>query len=366
MTRSSDLKWMRDAIDLAKRGRMATSPNPMVGACVVRNGILVGKGYHEIYGGNHAEVNALKSAGKKAQGATLYVTLEPCSTWGKTPPCVAAIVQAGIREVVVGMLDPNPKNFGKGVAALKKAGIKVHTGVSAREVQILNEAFIKYVTKKFPFVTLKMAQTMDGKIATVTGRSRWISSKASRDFVHRLRTEQDALLVGRNTLLIDDPRLSPRAPCGKRNPAKPWRIILDPMLEASDRSRIFRGEQVTLCAVSEKILKDVRNRKRIGKRIFIPVRAKGEILDLKHLLSQLAGLGVAKLLVEGGGEVAWSFLKGGFVDKVYWILAPKIIGGRLAKTSVEGEGVRDLAKAFVFRETQMTKLGEDWLFEGRF
>ena len=321
-------RWMRLALELAQKGKLLTSPNPMVGACVVRAGKLVSSGYHQKYGGDHAEVIALKKAGARARGATLYVTLEPCSTWGKTPPCTAAVLNAGIKEVIVGSFDPNPRNHGTGIRALKKEGIRVIANVLSGEVEKQNEAFFKYVKTRLPFITLKMAQSLDGKIATYKGLSRWISSPASREFVHRLRAEQDAILVGGNTLRLDDPLLSPRL--SKKNggliPAgKPWRVALDKDFKTPASARIFKGNQLTFLAVSEKRIHARREKKSFT---LIPVAEKKGRLDLKELLRKLADLGVAKLLVEGGGELAWSLINEKLVDKIFWIVAPKILGVR--------------------------------------
>lgn len=335
----------------------------MVGACVVQGRKLVGSGFHERYGGNHAEVNALKAAGKKARGATLYVTLEPCATWGKTPPCAAAILKSGIREVVIATLDPNPKNHGKGIAALKKEGILVRSGVLEKEACRQNEAFFKYTRQRLPFVTLKMAQSLDGKIAARTGHSRWISSPKAREFVHALRAEQDAILVGANTFYQDNPMLSPRLKNLSVPEGKPWRVVVGGSKPINTRARIFKGKQLTLFAVSSKKIKS------FGKdsgRIFLPVSEKNGRLDLRELLKYLATLGVAKVLVEGGGELAWSFVSEKLVDRFYWVVAPKMIGGRGAKTSLEGHGVAKASQAFDLEVTGLSKIGCDYLFEGKF
>ncbi len=360
-------KWMRLALSLAERGKYAVSPNPMVGALVVRNGRILGRGYHSYYGGDHAEVIALRQAGgSQSKGATLYVTLEPCSSWGKTPPCVSSIIEAGIRNVVIGAIDPNPRNHEKGLAALKRAGIKVQKGILAAEVLKQNAAFFKYITQQMPFVTLKMAQSLDGKIATRSGSSRWISSPASRDFVHRLRAEQDALLVGKNTLMLDNPRLSPLIKIKDVPPEKPWRVVLDPELQVSPKARVFEGSQLTLLAVSERKISKIKKNNGPRSAILVPVPEKKGKLDVRYLLRRLAEFGIAKLLVEGGGELAWSLIQENLVDKAYWIVAPKIIGGRTAKTSVEGDGIEDLEKAYACKIQNVSKLGEDYLFETYF
>ncbi len=359
----ADERWMRLALTLAEKGRLSVSPNPMVGAVVVRGGKKIASGYHALFGGPHAEVRALKQAGRRARGATLYVTLEPCASWGKTPPCAEAVMDAGIREVVIGMTDVNPANRGRGIRLLKQAGIRVRTGVLAGEVQKQNESFCVWAARKRPFVTLKMAQTLDGKIATETGASRWISGTAARKFVHRLRQEQDAILVGKRTLLLDDPLLSPQLRVPKGREDKPWRIFLDPQMEVSPRARIFRGPQLTIAAVSEKTLQQSRKRWPSRLQHVIPLPEKKGRLNLEALLEQLAAFGVGRLLVEGGGELSWSLLSRNLVDRLFWIVAPKILGGRRAVTSVEGEGFARLAQAIPLKTT-VRPLGVDWLIEG--
>lgn len=361
-------KWMALALRLAEKGRFTVTPNPMVGACVVSKGKLVGSGYHEKFGSAHAEPNALAEAGKKARGATLYVTLEPCATWQKTPPCAPLVLQKGIKRVVIGSLDPNPLNRGKGVAFLRKHGIAVTVGVLEDQVRKQNEGFFTCMTEKRPFVTLKMAQTLDGKIATCQGLSRWISSAPSRKFVHQLRAEQDAVLVGKNTFYKDDPRLLVSKKSAAFRAGKPWKIVLISPKGWSPQARIFEEGRLTLLVFAEKNLKMVL--KKMGKQkstaMLLPIKDKHGRMDVKELLHQLASLGVSKLLVEGGGELAWSFLEAGVVDRAYWILAPKIFGGREAKTSVEGCGVKTPWEAFLFRPEEVLRSGDDWIFKGTF
>lgn len=360
--------WMRRALALAEKGRETVSPNPMVGACVVLKGRLVGSGFHEVFGGPHAEPNALAKAGKKAQGATLYVTLEPCATWQKTPPCAPLIKEKGIREVVIGCLDPNPLNHGKGVRFLRKNGIRVTVGVLESKVREQNEGFFKHVIAKRPFVTLKMAQTLDGKIATREGLSRWISSSASRQFVHELRAKHDAVLVGKNTFFQDDPLLA--APQGSRASAagKPWKVVMTSAARWSSKARILKDDRLTIAVFPEKELGAMVAKAGARKQslLLLPVREKRGRIEVQHLLERLASLGVNKLLVEGGGELAWSFLEDGCVDRAYWIVAPKIFGGRSAKTSVEGYGVKVPDQAFPFKISKVKRSGEDWIFEGSF
>ncbi len=356
--RPADSDWMKRALALAELGRGRTSPNPLVGAVVVRRGKMIGEGHHAYFGGPHAEVTALRKAGRRAHGATLYVTLEPCSSWGKTPPCVDAVLASGVKQVVIGSLDPNPAHHEIGVRKLKKAGIKVRTGISASEVQKQNQAFFKVMRTGLPYITLKMAQSLDGKIASPSGESRWITSPASRKFVHELRSDADAVLVGKNTALRDNPKLA-----GVNGGIKPWRVVLDPDLKLRSRARIFRGPQLTFIAVSEKKLNPRLSSTRQKGRILLPVPEKKGRLELKSLLQQLALLGAHHLLVEGGGELAWSLIHEGWVDRLIWIVAPKIVGGRLAKTSVEGTGIKKLSRAIPLQWDHVYPLGEDWILE---
>ncbi|MFH1799991.1 MAG: bifunctional diaminohydroxyphosphoribosylaminopyrimidine deaminase/5-amino-6-(5-phosphoribosylamino)uracil reductase RibD [Candidatus Omnitrophota bacterium] len=359
---------MKRALALAERGRFSVSPNPMVGACVVSSGKLVGSGFHEKFGGPHAESNALARAGKKARGATLYVTMEPCATWQKTPPCAPYIKERGIKKVVIGCLDPNPLNRGKGVRFLREQGIDVNIGILEDEVCKQNEGFFKYIAEKRPFVTFKMAQTLDGKIATRKGFSRWISSPPSREFVHKLRASHEAVLVGKNTFYQDDPRLT--VPKGSHSLAvgKPWKIVMISARGWSPRARIFEDGRLTILVFPERDLKAIVKKAETQKetRMLLPVKGKHGRIEVRELLRKLALLGVTKLLVEGGGELAWSFLETGCVDRAFWIVAPKIFGGIHAKTSVEGLGVRTPDQAFLFKTAKITRSGGDWIFEGTF
>ena len=369
---AADKQWMLMALKAAEKGRGQASPNPIVGACLVKGNRLISHGYHRAYGAPHAEVEALRAAGRRARGATLYVTLEPCSTYGKTPPCTEAILEAGISRVVIGALDPNPKHHRRGVAILKKHGIRVKTGVLREEAELQNEAFAKWARTGLPFVTLKMAQSLDGKIALPTGAGHWISSASARQWVHRLRRMHDAVLVGKNTVLQDDPRLTVRPrllePKGSekngRVAREPWRIVLDERGAVSPKARVFKGRGSSILVCSEFFVRSVLKKFRNTRVTIFPLGSKNGRLDLQALLRRLGSLGITSLLVEGGGEVAWSFFEGGFVDKIAWILAPKIIGGRDSKTSVEGAGVRSLTRALKVERTQMRRLGDDILLEG--
>lgn len=355
---TQDEKWMSEALQLAEKARGRTSPNPLVGAVVVKKGEIVGKGYHACLGGPHAEAVALQRAGARARGSTLYVTLEPCATWGRTPPCVDAVIASRLRRVIIGSTDPNPKNHRAGIAKLRKAGIETRWGILSDRAEKQNEAFFKRMQTGIPFITLKMAQSLDGKIAVRNGRSRWISSKASRAFVHRLRQEVDAILVGKNTALVDNPRLA-----GLNGSRRPWRVVLDTDLELKPSARLFRGGQLTLVAVSEKKLIRLTRISASRGCMFLPVPERASRLELQFLLRRLAELGVNHLLVEGGGELAWSLIEQGLVDRLIWIVAPKIIGGRESKTSVEGKGVRLPRMAVGVRWEKVYPLGPDWVFE---
>ncbi len=361
MNLKQDEYWMSRALHLAEKGRGFTSPNPVVGACLVKRNRLISEGFHASFGGPHAEVEAIRKAGKKAQGATLYVTLEPCSTYGKTPPCTEAIQDARIARVVVGTIDPNPKHRGRGILLLKKQGVRVTTGVLKKEAELQNEAFLKWIRTGIPFVTLKMAQSLDGKIASRTGESRWISGSQARHWVHKLRASCDAVLVGKNTLLKDDPRLTVR---NGRAAKEPWRIVLDEKGSSPLKARIFRAQGPVILGCSKKFFKSVLKKFRNTKVTVLPLKSNKGKLDLKQLLWNLGSLGIISLLVEGGGEVAGSFLELGLVDKICWLIAPKIVGGRDAKTSVEGSGVASLAHAHRIRRSRVVSLGDDLLFEG--
>lgn len=352
---------MERALALAEKGRGLTSPNPIVGACLVKGNRLIAEGFHAFFGAPHAEIEVIRKAGRKTRGATLYVTLEPCSTYGKTPPCTEAICAAKIARVVAGTIDPNPKHRGRGISILKQSGIRVKAGVLKQESEKQNEAFSKWIRTGIPFVTLKMAQSLDGKIAARTGASRWISGPEARAWVHHLRASQDAIVVGKNTVLRDDPRLTVR---NGRLRREPWRIVLDEKGVVSTRARIFRSAGPSVLVCSGKFFRRVSNKFRNTKVTILSVKASDGRLSLNQLLRHLGALGITSLLVEGGGEVAWSFFKSGFVDKVEWIFAPKIIGGRTAKTSVEGSGIDSLAKAYLIQPDRIVRLGDDILFEG--
>lgn len=354
-------RFMRLAIKLAEKGLGRTSPNPAVGSVVVRNGKIIGRGYHEKAGLAHAEVNALLDAGKKAKDSTLYVTLEPCSHFGRTPPCVQAIINSGIKKVVIGSIDPNPKVRGKGIRILEKNGIEVVKDVLREECLALNEAYVKYITKKTPFVILKLATTLDGKIATLTGDSKWITSLESRKYVHRLRARVDCVMAGGGTILKDDPRLTVRLIKGK----SPARAVLDGSLKIPVNAKIFdSSDERVFIFTSAKANKDkIKLFEEKGAEV-IRVKESKEGLSVKGVLKELGKRGVTNVLIEGGSRLAASALKEGVVDKAIFIIAPKIIGGD-GVDCVGSIGVKMVDEAFGLKKTKVKCLGKDIIVQGR-
>ena len=334
-------KYMALAIALAKKAEGMTSPNPIVGAVIVKNGRIVGRGYHKKAGTPHAEINALEAAGAKAKGATLYVTLEPCNHFGRTPPCTDAIIKRKIRKVFIGMRDPNPINDGSGLKKLKRNGIAVNFGILTRESEALNRPYIKYITKRIPYVTVKVAQSLDGKIATRSGDSKWISSGDSRRHVHKLRARSDAIMVGANTFRRDDPSLLSRIPGAKQ----PLRIIVGGGSKVPKSAKIFYGI------------------KKYPVIFTAPAYGDGKKTDLLKLLKDLAKRGVTNILVEGGGELIASLVEKGLVDRFLVFIAPKIVGGRDAKTAVEGRGIDSIGGALQLKDVSIKRFKEDILIE---
>lgn len=365
MASNAHTRFMSQALRLARRGLGRTSPNPMVGALVVRHGRVAGRGFHHRAGGPHAEVLALRQAGARARGATLYVTLEPCAHTGRTPPCADAVIAAGISRVVAAMRDPNPRTNGRGCRRLRAAGVRVTEGVLRREAQALNETFSTRMTRRRPFVSVKVAQSLDGKIATAAGQSRWISGRAARAFVHRLRAQADAVLVGVNTVLADDPRLTARGRTARR-PRPLLRVVADGALRTPSSARLFTQQpsSVVIATTSRAPSSRARRLAACGAHVVrLPARRGG--VDLRALCRYLARREVNHLLIEGGGEVIASALADRLVDRVYWMQAPILIGGRTAPGSVGGAGVSALARAIRLAAVHTRRLGNDWLVEGR-
>lgn len=354
---------MKMALELAARAQGRTRPNPRVGAVVVRAGRMVGKGYHARVGGPHAEVLALEQAGRRAGGATLYVSLEPCAHTGRTPPCTEAIRRAGIRRVVAAMVDPNPVNRGRGLRILRRAGVRTSVGLLEKEARQLNEVFVTWMSKRRPFVTVKVAQSLDGKIASAHGKSRWISGQPARQWTHRLRREVDAILVGIETVLKDDPRLTVRSAAG-RQVKSPMKILLDSHLRTPPRARLFRSKTPVLIAASRTASKAREEKLRRAGAEILRLPARGGRVDLRVLLRRLARREVSHLLIEGGGETIASALAAGVVDRICWIVAPKILGGRQAPGSVGGLGF-PLDRPVKIKQFSLRRLGEDLLVMGK-
>lgn len=353
--------FMNIAMKLALKGKGKTLPNPMVGALVVKNGKIAGKGYHERAGFAHAEVVAIDNAGKEAKKATLYVTLEPCAHFGRTPPCVDRIINSGIKEVIIGMIDPNPINNGRGVNILKQYRIKTETGILEDALKKLNEPFIKYISRRMPFVTVKAAQSLDGRIAANTGDSKWITSDKSRAYAHRLRQDYDAIMVGINTVLRDNPRLDTWF--SKKHPVK---IVVDSQLSTPQNANIFSGNsQVIIVTLPARPGQETENRKILSSKAkILEVKEKDGQINLRDMLKKLAQMEIANILVEGGGTLNGSLFDEGLVDKLLFFISPKIIGGKDAINSVMGRGVSRVERAIKIKEIKLRRIGEDFLLEG--
>jgi diaminohydroxyphosphoribosylaminopyrimidine deaminase/5-amino-6-(5-phosphoribosylamino)uracil reductase len=360
--KNADEKYMSLALRLARRGLGKVSPNPMVGAVIVRSGRVIAQGYHRAFGADHAEVDAFKHAPENVAGATLYVTLEPCTHYGKTPPCVNAVIEKKIGRVVIGMKDPDKRVNGKSIKLLEGKGIETTVGVFEDECRALNEPYIKHRRTGLPYVTLKFAQTLDGRIATVSGSSTWITSPPSLKLAHRLRATHDAILVGAGTVLKDDPQLTTRLVKGRN----PRRVILDSNLKIPLDVKVFRDQAwaPTLLATTAWDAKEkLAERRALGLEVLIvPPDADGRV-DLKALLKTLGERDVSSLLVEGGSETITSFLRLGLADKIIAIIAPKILG---KGTEAVGDlNITELNKAFPLKFTKVYRSGADIVVEGR-
>lgn len=363
-----DAFYMQLALDLAQKGAGFTSPNPMVGAVVVKDGAVVGKGYHRKVGGAHAEVIAIQSAGDFAQGATLYVNLEPCNHFGRTPACTEMIVQAGVKRVVAAMRDPNPEVAGGGADYLKTKGVECIVGICEAEARRLNEAFLKYMQTKHPFVILKCALTLDGRTATRSGDSKWISGEKARLFVHEMRHAADAIMVGVNTIKADDPRLTTRIDDMKGT--DPIRLILDTHLSISESAGILGLESDADTVVitgsnyadAEKQAKIERLQSRGIK--FLEFAIEDGRIPMQPLMHRLGSMGITSLLIEGGSQVAGSALRAGVIDKVVFFLAPKILGGDDGLPVISGPGPEFMNQAMLVRDIKIRRFGDDTMIEG--
>jgi diaminohydroxyphosphoribosylaminopyrimidine deaminase/5-amino-6-(5-phosphoribosylamino)uracil reductase len=359
-----DIRCMKEALRQARRGLGRTSPNPAVGAVIAREGRIVSKGYHHKAGSAHAEVEALNKLGKKARGHTLYVTLEPCNHWGRTPPCTEAILRAGIGRVVVGMMDPNPKVTGGGCRFLAERGVQVATGVLGEACRRLNESFVKFATTGRPFVTVKSALTLDGWTATSTGHSKWVTSERSRRAVHLLRDRVDAVMVGVGTVLADDPSLTTRL--GRGRGKDPMRIVLDTHLNTPTNAKVLQGgssAQTVLVVGPDVVSERLAPFEKAGASI-IRCPARSGMIDLKVFMDILGKLEVTSLLVEGGASVIGSLLREGLVDKFYVFKAPKFLGGDDGVPMARGPGARRMEDCLTLRDVQVKRYGGDTLIMG--
>ncbi len=362
-----DERFMRLALRLARKGEGMTSPNPMVGAVVVKDRAIVGRGYHHRAGEPHAEVLALRQAGEKAKGATLYLNLEPCDHFGRTPPCTRAILKAGIRRVVAGMKDPNPLVSGRGIKRLREAGVRVEVGICEAACQELNAAFGKGITTRMPWVILKAAVSLDGKAATRSGDSRWISSDASRRRVHRLRRQVDAVMVGVGTVRRDDPLLNIRLP-GKKTARQPLRVVIDGRLRIPLASRIVGTAEKfpTLVATTPTASSGKMNRlKKAGMKVLVTRGSRQGRVKLRPLMKKLGALGIQSILLEGGPTLNAGALEERVVDRILLFVAPKIIGGKGAPGMVGGEGVWRMRNARQAQILKVRRIGPDLMIEAR-
>lgn len=356
-------RFMQRAYELALKGRGRTSPNPMVGAVVVKNGRVIGEGYHARCGGAHAEIIALDAAGTRAKGATLYVTLEPCAHHGRTPPCVNRIIDSGVSKVLIGMKDPNPLTNGKSIALLRKFGIAVEVGILEPKLKGMNEVFIKYITKRLPFVTAKTAQTLDGKIATAQGKSKWITCEAARVYARSRRDEFDAIMVGANTVVKDDPSLS-----GVHRDSRLRKIVVDSTLRLSLKAKLFEGvdgSHVIVATTTRASKSKIRAFEKKGVRVLV-CRPAGKYhqVDLRWLMKELAKMEVSSVLIEGGATLIGQALKDGLVDRMMIYMAPKILGDHNALGSIKGLTVTDINRTIGLKNVTIDHLNPDILIQG--
>jgi diaminohydroxyphosphoribosylaminopyrimidine deaminase/5-amino-6-(5-phosphoribosylamino)uracil reductase len=356
--------YMKIALELAARGKGYTSPNPMVGAVVVKDGQIVGKGWHEKVGGPHAEVNAIDDAGEQAAGSTIYVTLEPCNHQGRTPPCTGKILSAGIKHVVMAMKDPNPDVSGGGADFLIRNGVTVESGVCEADALRLNEYFIKFINKKRPFVTLKCAATLDGRIATRTGDSKWVTGASARKYVHELRHAMDAIMVGVNTVKADNPSLNTRLE--DKQGVDPIRIVLDSKLSIPENSKLLQipsGSDTLIITGNSEVSSKRFAIEKAGVKVINAQLRDGRI-DLDALMNQLGKMGITSLLIEGGAQVAASALQAGIVDKINFFYAPKILGGDDGVPMCSGAGPELMADSIPVRDMIVRQFDNDIMIEG--
>ncbi|MDO9528834.1 MAG: bifunctional diaminohydroxyphosphoribosylaminopyrimidine deaminase/5-amino-6-(5-phosphoribosylamino)uracil reductase RibD [Syntrophales bacterium] len=358
----TDEFYMKRALKLARKGEGRVSPNPMVGAVIVKDGRIIGEGYHKKFGGNHAEINAINSASEAIEGTILYVTMEPCSHYGKTPPCTDRIVEVRPQRVVIGTTDPNPMVSGRGIDILKQHGIETDVGILEEECRELNEIFLKFIRTKTPFITLKFAQTIDGRIATSTGHSRWISSEPSLKFAHKLRSLHDGIMVGAGTILTDDPELTVRHARGKN----PLRIVVDSTLRIQANARVLKNQESakTIIATTQHCNKEnLRHLTDSGIETLIINSKNQKHVDLKKLLAELGKKEISSVLVEGGSEIITSFLKEKIADRIIIITAPKIIGTGIP--SVGDLGITKIDDSIKLSVRKVSRKGDDIIVDSR-
>ena len=383
--KKQDIEYMQRAIELARRGAGFVNPNPMVGCVVVKDDVIITEGYHEYYGGLHAERNALTHTTADCKDATLYVTLEPCCHHGKTPPCTDIIIEKGIKKVVVGLLDPNPIVSGKGISILQDAGVEVVTGVEVDKIKELNKVFLKYIKTKRPYVLLKTAMTLDGKIASYTGDSKWITNEKSRQLVHKLRSEMMGIVAGIGTVKADDPMLNcrlevqqPTVNSQQSSVHQPTRIIVDTKASISLDSNIVKtaNEYKTILAVSNQLSaiscqptansqqSKIDELKSLNVEILYCEEKDGHV-DINDLMIKLGQKGIDSLLLEGGATLNAAFLQAGCVDEVYAFIAPKIIGGEHSKSPVGGQGIELMKDAIMLKDIKIETFDNDILIKCR-
>ncbi len=358
----TDMEYMRRALELARRGAGHVSPNPMVGAVIVKNGRIIGEGWHERIGGLHAERNALAHCTEDPAGATIYVTLEPCCHWGRTPPCTEAILENKLSRVVVGCLDPNPLVAGKGIQILRDAGVVCDTGVLEEECLAVNEVFFHYITHKKPFVLMKYAMTLDGKIAAVTGDSKWVTGEQARHHVQETRRRLSAIMVGIGTVLADDPLLT----CRIEEGVNPTRFIIDSTLRIPlDSQIITTARQIPTYVIAAKADPDrEHDLVNAGVHVIYAPETGTDRVDLRRVVTLLGEMQIDSVLLEGGGTLNGEFMRLGLVDRVQAYIAPKLIGGAEAKGPVGGPGIPLMRNAQALRNPTITRLGDDILIEG--
>lgn len=361
---SDDEKYMKLALDLAGKGEGYTSPNPMVGAVIVKDRVIVGQGFHEAAGKAHAEVVAIEQAGSASEGATLYVTLEPCNHFGRTPPCTEKILKAGIQRVVLAQVDPNPDVKGGGIEYLRTKGVDVDIGLCEQQARRQNEAFNKFSQTKQPFVMTKCAATLDGQIATRTGDSRWVTNENSRHFVHRLRHAVDAIMVGIGTVRKDDPSLTTRLK--EIRGVDPGRIILDTHLSISEEAKVLRleSESDTIIVTGTDIPADKKDRIQAKGIHVLESSLKEGRIDLNGLMERLGAMGITSLLIEGGAHVIASALASDIVDKVFFFYAPKILGGNDGVPICHGQGPDGMNQSIPVHDIEVNRFGDDVLIQG--